>query len=221
MQGIRTGMQSYRRAQRSLAVGIAALAGFIDALGFLQLGGLFVSFMSGNSTRFAVGMQHAPRAPLSLLPAGMILLFVLGVMGGRLLRHYATKRPSTTILAAMTVFLASAGLLWQLGLPVRAVMLMAVAMGAANNIFFRQGEVSIGVTYVTGTLVKLGQRLAGLLVKEKGTEWLHYLLLWLGLVAGAGIGATGYAVFGFGVLWGAVGFCLLLTLACLRIEAED
>lgn len=214
-------MQSYKRAHRSLAVAIAALAGFIDALGFIQLGGLFVSFMSGNSTRFAVGMQHAPLAPISLLPAVMILLFVLGVMGGRVLRHYATRRPSTSILAAMTALLALAGLLFEQDLPVRAVMLMAVAMGAANNIFFRQGEVSIGVTYVTGTLVKLGQRLAGLLLKEKGTEWLHYLLLWLGLVVGAGMGAIGYATFGFGVLWGGVGFCLLLTLACLRIETED
>ncbi|MEJ1928686.1 YoaK family protein [Nostoc sp. NIES-2111] len=221
MHGIRKPMQSYKRAHRSLAVAIAALAGFIDALGFIQLGGLFVSFMSGNSTRFAVGMQHAPLAPISLLPAVMILLFVLGVMGGRVLRHYATRRPSTSILAAMTALLALAGLLFEQDLPVRAVMLMAVAMGAANNIFFRQGEVSIGVTYVTGTLVKLGQRLAGLLLKEKGTEWLHYLLLWLGLVVGAGMGAIGYATFGFGVLWGGVGFCLLLTLACLRIETED
>lgn len=214
-------MQSYRRAQRYLAVGAAALAGFIDALGFVQLGGLFVSFMSGNSTRFAVGMQHDPLSLVSLLPAVMILLFVLGVMGGRLLRHYAARQPSTAILAAMTGLLALAALLFELDTPVHAVMLMAVAMGAANNIFFHKGEVSIGVTYVTGTLVKLGQRLAGLLLKEKGTEWLHYLLLWLGLVVGAGIGAIGYATFGFGVLWGGVGFCLLLALTCMRIETED
>lgn len=214
-------MQSYRRAQRYLAVGAAALAGFIDALGFVQLGGLFVSFMSGNSTRFAVGMQHAPLSLVSLLPAVMILLFVLGVMGGRLLRHYAARQPSTAILAAMTGLLALAALLFELDTPVHAVMLMTMAMGAANNIFFRQGEVSIGVTYVTGTLVKLGQRLAGLLLREKGTEWLHYLLLWLGLVAGAFAGATGYAFLSFGVIWAGVCFCFLLTLVCRQIEQES
>lgn len=213
-------MQTYKQAHRNLAVGVAALAGFIDALGFLQLGGVFVSFMSGNSTRFAVGMQRAPLSLVSLLPAAMILFFVLGVMGGRLLRHYVTERPSTYILAAMTGVLALAGLGFELGTPVRAIMLMAVAMGAANNIFFRQGEVSIGVTYVTGTLVKLGQRLAALLLKEKGTEWLHYLQLWLGLVLGALAGAVGYTLLGLGVLWCGVGFCLLLALACYRIEAE-
>ena len=30
---------------------MSTLAGYVDAIGFLHLGGLFVSFMSGNSTR--------------------------------------------------------------------------------------------------------------------------------------------------------------------------
>lgn len=214
-------MQTYRRAQRGLAIGVASLAGFIDALGFLQLGGLFVSFMSGNSTRFGVGMRNAPFSSVALLPALMILLFVLGVIGGRILRHFVTRLPSTALLAGMTVLLALGGVLFLLDMPIEAVMLMAAAMGAANNIFFRQGEVSIGVTYVTGTLVKLGQRLAGLLLREKGTEWLHYLLLWLGLVAGAFAGATGYAILGFGVIWAGVCFCFLLTLVCRQIEQES
>ena len=43
------------RADLTLAVVLVALAGFVDAVGFLVLGGLFVSFMSGNSTQFAIG----------------------------------------------------------------------------------------------------------------------------------------------------------------------
>lgn len=39
-----------------LAIALAALAGYVDAIGFLRLGGFFVSFMSGNSTRLAVGI---------------------------------------------------------------------------------------------------------------------------------------------------------------------
>jgi len=44
------------------------------------------------------------------------------------------------------------------------------------------------VTYMTGTLVKLGQRAAGAVFGEDRLGWLPYLLLWLGLVGGAGLG---------------------------------
>lgn len=30
--------------------------GYVDAVGFMMTGGFFVSFMSGNSTRLAVGL---------------------------------------------------------------------------------------------------------------------------------------------------------------------
>ena len=43
---------------RMLALVLAMLAGYVDAIGFIQIGGFFVSFMSGNSTRLAVGLMH-------------------------------------------------------------------------------------------------------------------------------------------------------------------
>src|SRR5215472_19023315 len=39
-----------------LAAMLAALAGMVDAIGYLHLKGLFVSFMSGNSTQLAVSL---------------------------------------------------------------------------------------------------------------------------------------------------------------------
>ena len=38
----------------ALACTLSALAGYVDGIGFIHLGGLFVSFMSGNSTRLGV-----------------------------------------------------------------------------------------------------------------------------------------------------------------------
>ena len=52
-------MLEYGRNLRNLAGGYAALAGAVDAIGFLKSGGLFVSFMSGNSTLLAVGFAEA------------------------------------------------------------------------------------------------------------------------------------------------------------------
>ena len=38
-------MEGYRRGERALAVYLSSITGFIDALGFLYLGGFFLSFM--------------------------------------------------------------------------------------------------------------------------------------------------------------------------------
>jgi len=51
-------MLSHDSPSQKLAIGLALLAGFIDALGYFSLGGVFVSFMSGNSTRFAVDVGN-------------------------------------------------------------------------------------------------------------------------------------------------------------------
>jgi len=49
-------MVGYQRRFKVVAVALAALAGYVDVIGFLKIGGLFVSFMSGNSTRLAIGL---------------------------------------------------------------------------------------------------------------------------------------------------------------------
>nr|WP_295670961.1 DUF1275 family protein [Sphingomonas sp.] len=46
------------------------MAGYVDAVGFLATGGYFVSFMSGNSTRLAVGIAQG--AASAAITAGLI-----------------------------------------------------------------------------------------------------------------------------------------------------
>ena len=65
------------RRNISLACALSALAGYVDGIGFLHLGGLFVSFMSGNSTRMGVSLAEGQW--LSAAEAfGLIALFVIG-----------------------------------------------------------------------------------------------------------------------------------------------
>ncbi len=215
-------MHSHDRSSQRLAVGLAALAGFVDALGFLSLGGFFVSFMSGNSTRFAVDITSGAPLYIMLMPLGIILLFVAGVMAGKFIRHYCSRYPSSSLLFFISAALLLAALLHMSGASdLGTILLMVLSMGASNNVFVKDGEVAIGVTYMTGTLVKLGQRLAGAILKEPGSIWLPYLLLWLGLITGAVLGAVCFSRLNLDSLWVATFFCGVLAFLARRRDRHN
>lgn len=214
-------MHTHDRTSRYFALGLAMLAGFVDALGFLTLGGVFVSFMSGNSTRFSVGITG--NAPLysALLPLAIIVLFLIGVILGKVVRHYSRRHPCTSLLIFMSGCLLFGAFFYQAGIVILAAPFMAIAMGAANNVFVKEGEVSIGVTYMTGTLVKLGQHLAGHFLGEPQRQWAPYLLLWLALILGAILGAACFHYFNLSGLWIAAIFCTVLTLAARKLDSKS
>ena len=147
-----------------LAIGLSLLAGYVDAIGFQRLGGYFVSFMSGNGTMLALGLVAPGGAAHGVaLLAALLALFVVGVMLGTLIRLILPRAGQPVVLVLVAMLLAGAAAVqgW-------AGLLMAVAMGAANATFERDGEVSIGVTYMTGTLVKIGQHLARMVAGRPG-----------------------------------------------------
>jgi uncharacterized membrane protein YoaK (UPF0700 family) len=194
-------MNRFDRQDRSFAIALAAIAGYVDAIGFLKAGGFFVSFMSGNSTRLAVGAAHG--TPSAVIAAGLIAAFVAGVMAGTVASGRNGTR-SQRVLMAVAGLLTFAEACDVLGWETASIFLAAAAMGAENAIFVRDGDIQIGVTYMTGTLVKFGQRLTRMLQGEKGTGWLAFLTLWLGLVGGGILGASAYAWLGFAGLWPAI-----------------
>lgn len=206
-------MTRYDKRVQALAVGLSALAGYVDALGFIQLGGFFVSFMSGNSTRLGVGLIN--RAHNAAIASGLIGLFVIGVIVGSLVGRRARSHRRAVVLILVGTTLAIAAVLNATGAASAAIVLMVIAMGAENAVFERDGEVHIGLTYMTGTLVKVGQRLADALTGGARFAWVPYLFLWLGLVGGAVAGAATYPHFGLGGLWFAAGFALLLAVAAM------
>lgn len=210
-------MIRYRRRFWVLAAALAALAGYIDAIAFLHLGGFFVSFMSGNSTRLGVGLSSAPEA--AALALFLIGAFVIGVVAGALVNRSGDRTGGAWVLALVTALLSGAALTGQTGSPLWAMGLLAVAMGAENAVFLRDGEVSIGVTYMTGALVRMGHRLAAALRGGPRFAWAPFLLLWLGLVSGAALGALAFTHFSFACLWFGAGAAA--TLALTRLYLRD
>jgi uncharacterized membrane protein YoaK (UPF0700 family) len=204
----------YDRRVQALAVGLSMLAGYVDATGFMATRGYFVAFMSGNSTRFAVGL--AAGSGEALFAGGLIAVFIVGVVVGSLVGNSVTpRRPA--VLALVTALLAVAAALAGAGANRAAIMAMGLAMGAENATFEHQGDLHIGLTYMTGTLVKAGQRIAAALMGGDRLAWLPFVLMWAGLVAGAVAAAAIYPRLGLGSLWLAAGASAVMAVAAARI----
>jgi len=212
-------MIRYPPRHRLFAIGATTLAGFVDATAFIHLGGFFVSFMSGNSTRFGVGTVYAP--PVALTAAGLIAAFVVGVVLGSSLRRAPLGQSRALLMAAIAALLALVASLALGGVLMIAGPLLAVAMGAVNAVLEEDGESRIGVTYMTGALVKMGQRITDGLYGGPRWGWLPWLGLWAGLVGGAIAGAGAFRLLGLNALWVAAVWAAGLALLVVERRAGE
>jgi uncharacterized membrane protein YoaK (UPF0700 family) len=194
----------------ALACALSALAGYVDGVGFLHLGGLFVSFMSGNSTRLGVNLAegHWSNAAEAI---GLIALFVTGAAAGSLIALARSVYRQGWVLLAEASLLAVAALSHTLGAPPLAVAAVVLAMGLENAVFQGEGGAGLGLTYMTGALVKVGQLAAAALTGGRRWAWLPNLLLWAAMVAGAVCGACVYRWLNLSAIWFAAGTALALS----------
>jgi uncharacterized membrane protein YoaK (UPF0700 family) len=202
-------MLSSRRSV-ALACALSAVAGYVDGVGFLHLGGLFVSFMSGNSTRLGVSLAEGHWSNAAEA-GGLIVLFVAGAAAGSLIALGREPYGQCRVLLTEALLLAAAAAFHELGLPNFAVAAMVVAMGLENAVFQIHGGAGLGLTYVTGALVKVGQLAAAALTGGSRWAWLPNLLLWAALVAGVICGALAYRRINLSAIWFAAGTALVLS----------
>lgn len=182
----------------ALSVALAALAGWVDAVGFLHFTRLFLSFMSGNSTKLAVAIGGGEWSGV-IAPLLAITDFTFGCFMGALIARAAGAWRLPAVMAAEALLLGASFVLpptdsgWGLSsIPV------AIAMGVQNSALRKGDEISIGLTYVTGTLVKLGHSLADAVIGRSTTwRWAIYAMKWLALTVGAVCGAATYRVIGY------------------------
>src|SRR3546814_20692767 len=97
--------------------------------------------------------------PAAALPAARLLAgFVAGVIAGTLMAMAAGPYRKPVLLGFVGIVLAPAASSGVGLSDTLATTAMTVAMGGANAIFQPDGDVSIGVTYMTGDLVQHRQR---------------------------------------------------------------
>ena len=185
-------MQHHPQSVRRIAILLAALAGFVDAIAFAGLGTYFASFMSGNTTRLGVALADGSWDVVRVA-LGVLFGFISGVVASSVINAAFPRRAMASVMLFVTMVLIVAGLIGVSTIGTNAVVLtlLAMAMGAENGVLTRDGVVTVGVTYFTGNLVKMGQGLgAALMGRAPAWEWARFLWLWLGFVVGVVGGAT-------------------------------
>ena len=153
-------LQVSAQAQERLAVGLAMIAGYVDAYGFMSYR-TYVSFMSGNTTQTGslVGQGNLVAAAPALLA---IVFFVIGVFTGTLLAHSSSRQSRRLLFGLVATLLAVIIAVTQLGSLANGVGIatLSVAMGFMNTALSHVGAQSVNLVFVTGTLNTMAQHLA-------------------------------------------------------------
>ncbi len=175
---------------------LSGLAGMTGATAFTHSSGYFVTFMTGNTERSVLG-YFSGTPDLALAALLLIAAFLAGVILASLLRRHVWKRHAhgATVLTTVALALATVTDLelngWTgIDVTFTPIAVIAFGMGALNVSFVRDGEVSIPLSYVTGTLVKLGQGIERHISGGTVFEWLGYAIVYVSFMIGALVGGA-------------------------------
>ncbi len=172
---------------------LAALAGILGATAFAHSDGYFVTFMTGNAQRAVLGVFRDD-VVLSISAALLMLCFVGGVVVASVCRrrfwvahpHGPTVLTTVSLLAATALDIVAGG--WSEKLDFVPILFVVFGIGALNTSYVKDGEVSIPISYVTGTLVKMGQGIERHMAGGQAADWLGYFLLCASFMVGAAVG---------------------------------
>ncbi|MGY4098108.1 YoaK family protein [Nocardia sp. R16R-3T] len=206
-------------AEARLSWVLAALAGLIGGAAFMHTEGYFVTFMTGNTERAVVGYFH-DEPHLAIAATLLLISFLAGVVvASWCRRHYWSGHPhGPTLLTTLSLAVASvvdAIIYWATNatnIDLIPILFVAFGVGALNTSFVKNGEVSVPLSYVTGTLVKMAQGIERHIGGGDYADWLGYFLLYAAFCTGALLGGLlSLIVAGWAMLITATVVCLITT----------
>ncbi len=172
-----------------MALFFSFVSGYVNGLGLLVLGDVFLSFMSGNSTR--LGIQLAKGDMGAMFKYGSVLVaFIAGAFIGDLLVSVIKKERLLVIVGAEIILLCLTLLLLQ-SRPVSWVTFLplTVAMGVQNHAQITVKDTVLGKSYVSGQLFALGVALSKACQgKQYWSQSLICGLGWLFFIVGGSAG---------------------------------
>ncbi len=177
-------------------VGITLISGYLDAIGFSSLHGLYISFMSGNSTRMATALAEDDLKTVWAC-AGVILSFVFGAFLGAVIFGVSRRSRLARLFAFETLLVGLAVALHVGGVGFPSLLPAVVAMGMQNNAQHTLNGADLGKSFVTGTLFSLGRSIADWVIGKGGAILaVEFALAWSAFFAGAVTGTLVLQRFG-------------------------
>jgi uncharacterized membrane protein YoaK (UPF0700 family) len=180
-------------------VTLSAVAGYVEVIGFLDVGGIYPAIMTGNTVQLGLTIARSQWSRFSLIAFAVGLFFLGGMIASLIRRHL--RRPAVELLF-MAVLLAIAGIV-RLHAPARIAVelpLLALALAMQGETIARFGGLALQTIVVTNNMVKFSDALVGRYLSgwrggpslEKRPELKEVLLpglAWLSYSIGAGSGA--------------------------------
>jgi uncharacterized membrane protein YoaK (UPF0700 family) len=201
---------SGRPRQAALAVLLAGVAGFVDAVGYLLLHGLFVAHITGDTDKVGQGLARASfatTAPIALAVLEWTLSIAVATLAIELATRRGMRAPVAVALAVEAALIAALMGWRPSGFHAREALAVC-AMGVQTATVAKWGRQTIRTTYLSGMLTRLAQAAAHLVARPARNEpsylrdtlglddrrhsavmSLLYVSLWLGFVGGAVAGA--------------------------------
>ena len=151
---------SKTQAQWAAATLLAMMAGYLDGYGFFFLK-TYVSFMSGNTT--STGLKIGQGVFQAAIPSAIaIVFFATGSFLGNVLTQSKFRHSHRLVFGLIAIFLAIVSVLHWSGLSAvnTGIVFLCLSMGMANPALSKIGAEAVSVTFVTGSLSRLGGYLA-------------------------------------------------------------
>ena len=155
------------------SISLAFVGGFMDALTFVFVGGVFSSMMTGNLMILGLGLVVPQTLFRPTFNVVAILAFIAGVTLAALI-PVSRKRGQNLVVAEVILLIFTAFFLFQSGPPavfsrvepvgyaeVLAIIGASMAMGIQSTLISRIGSVPVSTTYMTSTLIRIVSEVAG------------------------------------------------------------
>jgi uncharacterized membrane protein YoaK (UPF0700 family) len=187
------------RVRNGAAMLLAAASGATDAIGYLALGNVFTSAMTGNLALLGIALAHRDGERIGRVLVSLLCYMTGAVIGARIAHTPQPGDPVwppaiTRALAIEAVFFVAYGATWWAVGPrsdiyAKAALLGlgAIALGIQSSAMQRfNGGLGLNTTFVSGALIKL----VGLMATgHRFRDIRHHLLVLIGLVCGCFLGA--------------------------------